>query len=779
MTRQDISGEHAVPEDITARAAWLRQEIEHHNRLYYEHDAPEISDAEYDALYRELLALERRWPLLYHPASPTRRVGGEVIDALEKQTHTLPMYSLDNAFSHEEWLAFVQRMRNALPDVSTAFWCDPKMDGLALEVIYENGTFTAALTRGDGEVGEVVTVAMRTVRNLPLALHGENLPSRIEVRGEVVISRPDFERLNARQSETGGKLFANPRNAAAGSVRQLDSSITAARPLRFLAYGVGRIEWPEGAPGWTSYSGLMETLRSWGFTTPPLGRPCATPEDVWAYYDEIAAQRSTLPIEIDGVVAKLDDLEAAEALGFTARAPRWALALKFPAMQARTRLDDIDVQVGRTGVLTPVAILEPVLVGGVTVSRATLHNEDEIRAKGLMIGDTVVVQRAGDVIPEVVRPVVEERTGREKPFVFPTVCPSCGSPVKRLQGEVAYRCVNVSCPAVLQQSIAHFVSKAGLDIRGVGERWIEQLVLKGRVKSPADLFSLTRHDMLGFDRMGTKSATKFVEALAVARTEATLPRLICALGIRHVGEQTARTLALAYADMDALGAATGEELQALPDIGPEVAGAIRAFFENEDNRHLLERLRALGLWPVRSESGAAPVGGAFAGKRMLFTGSLASMGRSEAQRRAESAGAVILGSVSKKLDILVAGADPGSKLDKARQLGITILSEQEFLALLEGEQGAAPASTVSEPGVNAASTSSAQGLSPDASAVQQDVAIGADASAMQQDVTNHAAASEASAKNVAPADESSASNGTAVEVEDSVTKRLKMMPLFS
>lgn len=766
-----MSEQSNIPMSDRERVRWLRSELERHNKAYYVDAQPEVSDAEYDALFQELKALEATYPPLWTPDSPTNRVGGEVVDGLEKEAHTLPMYSLDNAFDAQDWHQFVQRMRNVLPDVSTVFWCDPKMDGLALEVVYEHGKLIKALTRGDGAIGEVVTVAMRTVRNLPLLLKGTNIPTRLEVRGEVVMSRADFERLNARQATAGGKLFANPRNAAAGSVRQLDSSVTAARPLRFLAYGVGQVLWEaephqqkeassqqarlddvastkdayaveasfqrditHSAEGnaektgnhsaeqkgkeqalslldttprasmiqskasspmadtplvWSTYTELMHTLQAWGFDTPPSGRRCFSPDDVWSFYEEIATQRSSLPIEIDGVVAKLDDLEAADALGFTARAPRWALALKFPAIQATTRLDAIEIQVGRTGVLTPVAMLEPVLVGGVVVSRATLHNEDEIRAKNLLLGDTVIIQRAGDVIPEVVRSVEEARTGAEKPFVFPKECPACGSSVRRLSGEVAWRCVNVSCPAVLQQSIKHFVSKAGLDIKGVGARWVEQLVTKGRVKTPADLFTITKHDLLSFEGMGVRSATNFVEALASARQDASLERLISALGIRHVGEQTARTLAQAFYDIDALAQANGETLQALPDIGPEVAGSIRAFFDNSDNRHLLEQLRHLGLWPVQQDVSPRISESFFTNKKMLFTGSLATMGRSEAQKKVEAQGAVILSSVSKKLDILVVGAEPGSKLEKARKLGITVMDEQAFLHELEASQAIA------------------------------------------------------------------------------------------
>lgn len=689
-----------LSDETIERAAWLRAELTRHNRAYYKEDAPLISDAEYDALYAELKALETHWPELYEPTSPTHRIGGEVVESLEKQAHSTQMYSLDNAFDQTEWQAFLQRMYNIEPSLEKgplAFWCDPKMDGLALEVIYEDGRLTTALTRGDGLVGEVVTVAMKTVRNLPLELHVpkdsedlteeygfmQTMPKRIEVRGEVVISHDDFARLNASQAAKGGKLFANPRNAAAGSVRQLDSKVTAGRPLRFLAYGVGAIDSEEAMP--TSYTDLMTQLRVWGFDTPPEGKHCTSPRDVWAFYETIASKRSTLPIEIDGVVAKLDDMEAAEALGFTARAPRWALAIKFPAMQVQTRLDSIEVQVGRTGALTPVAILEPVAVGGVMVSRASLHNEDEIRAKGFMLGDTVIVQRAGDVIPEVVRPLIEERTGEERPFIFPKNCPACGSEAKRLAGEVAWRCVNISCPAVLHQSISHFVSSAGLDIKGIGQRAVEALAQKGKLKSPADLFSITHHDLIVLDRMGPKATANFLEAVRMAKSEATLTRFIAALGIRLVGEQTARTLAIAFANVDELAAASSEVLQNLPDIGPEVANSIHNFFENEDNRQMLERFREMGLWPVRPEQTKQGQGSGspFAAKTILFTGTLETMTRTEAQRRAEAVGAVVLGGVSKKLNYLVAGSAAGSKLEKARKLGVTVLDEATFFTMLE------------------------------------------------------------------------------------------------
>jgi len=679
-----------------ARASWLRAELERHNRLYYVQDAPEITDVQYDALFRELQALEAAHPELDDANSPTRRVGGAVAQAFASHPHRQRMYSLDNALTPEEWRAFLERLARVLPDRAFTFWADPKFDGLALEVIYEHGRLVQALTRGDGEMGEDVTDNIRTIHTVPLELHrhaaraGLPVPELLEVRGEVVITKADFHALNQAQDEAGGKVFANPRNAAAGSVRQLDSRVTASRPLRFFAYGAGETRWPLGDP-WPTQRALMEGLGRLGFTVAPQGR-CVDAPGVETLYAELERTRDALPFEIDGMVVKLDRLDWQREAGFTARAPRWAVAWKFAPRQAETLLERIEVQVGRTGVLTPVAVLAPVSLAGVTVSRATLHNEDEILAKDVRPGDTVLVQRAGDVIPEVVRSVPEKRPEGLQPFVFPETCPSCGSRVTRLPGEAAWRCLNVSCPAVLKGAIVFFVSKAGLDIEGVGKRWIEILVEKGMVKSPADLFALTVEDLLPLERMGEKLAANFVEAFAKARSGATLARLIAALGIRQVGAQTARTLAGAYQDLDGLSRATAEELQLLPDIGPEVAQSLRAFFDNPANRELLERFRAIGLWPARpadaqEASGPKPL----AGKRFLFTGGLAGMTRSQAEALVESLGGVAAGSVSKKLDYLVAGQDPGSKLDKARALGVRILDQDAFEALArEASDGIRP-----------------------------------------------------------------------------------------
>lgn len=674
------------------RARRLSAELERHNYLYHTLDAPEISDEQYDALFRELTELEERWPGLRSPHSPTLRVGGRLLDGLAKKAHRRRMYGLDNVFSDEDWRDFVERMQRAWDTelngpLPLGFWCDPKLDGLALEIIYENGLLIEALTRGDGEIGEVVTEAVRTIRTVPLRLRGEGpFPARLEVRGEVVMFKKDFEALNAQQEALGRKTFANPRNAAAGTLRQLDISVTESRPLRFLAYSLGEADWAPAKPCLFQHE-LMARLTAYGFLTPPDGRLCAGADEVEAYAAWVREHRQDFPMEIDGAVAKEDNLEAQEALGFTARAPRFAVAFKFPAMQAETRLTGIDIQVGRTGVLTPVAVLEPVPVGGVMVSRATLHNEDEIRARDVRVGDTVIVQRAGDVIPEVVGPVLSRRPPDAVEFVFPHTCPACGEAVHREPGEAAWRCDNLSCPAVRLRAISHFVSKAGLDIQGVGQKWIAQLVTSGRVQSPADLFRLKAEELLDFERMGEVLARKFVDALDEARHTATLPRLISALGIRHVGEQTARLLAGHFRDLDDLGRADAETLQALPDVGPEVAASIRNFYESPANRAQLERFRELGLWPLspladaNSAETAQTQAGPLLGKNILFTGTL-SLQRGKAQHLAEAAGAIPAGSVNKKLDFLVVGDKPGSKLDKARALGIAVLDEAGFRELL-------------------------------------------------------------------------------------------------
>ncbi len=665
---------------IAERMQTLRRLLEYHGYRYHVLDAPEVSDAEYDALYRELALLEENWPEFVDSASPTHNVGGEVLEGLVPRRHTLRMYSLDNAFDMDAFRSFVSRVHKLTPETPLEFWVDPKMDGLAMELIYEDGVFVAAVTRGDGTTGEDVTHTMRTVPTVPKRLlTGQPIPARLEVRGEVIITRQSFMALNAQQQERGGKIFANPRNAAAGSVRQLDASIAASRPLRFMAYGVGQVVWESGVSAWRTQEQVVQGLHALGFAVPEQGILCVSPAEVEEAFARFSSTREVYGYEMDGVVAKLNDLDAQEVLGFTAKAPRWAIALKFPAHQAHTKLVNICIQIGRTGVMTPVAELEPVNVGGVIVSSATLHNEDEIRAKGLMLGDTVIVQRAGDVIPEVVRPVTEKRTGGELPYVFPTSCPVCGVPAVRTDGESAWRCTNMQCPAIHKQAIIHFVSKAGLDVDGVGRKRIEQLVDSGVVASPVDLFRVTREQLLALDRMGEKLATNFLQAFEYARTRATLQRFICALGIRHVGEQTAGVLAKHFGSMDALMVADVETLRELRDIGDEVAGSIRSFFSNASIQDMLSDYKAVGLWPV--EKGGAPSArqSPLTGKKILFTGTLVHMARAEAKTMAEHAGAIIASSVSRALDILVVGNKPGSKLAKAQALGVQVLTEDEFM----------------------------------------------------------------------------------------------------
>lgn len=671
----------------TKRAHELAAEINRHNYLYHALDAPEIGDDEFDALFRELKALEEKWPQLRQPGSPTLRVGSGVLDGLAKKTHTRRMYGLDNVFSPEEWKGFVERIerlweKDGTGKLALEFWCDPKLDGLAVELIYRDGILQEALTRGDGETGEVVTAQARSIRNLPLSFIGDGpWPTMIEVRGEVVIFRSDFVELNRRQADRGLKIFANPRNAAAGALRQLDLSVSASRPLRFLAYSIGAVDWGRARPCETQ-SELAERFVRCGFQVPPDGRLCAGPQQVEEYVEWARLHRDDFPMEIDGVVAKLNSLAAQQVIGFTSRAPRFAVAFKFPAMQAETRLLDIDIQVGRTGTLTPVAILEPVPVGGVVVSRATLHNEDEIRLLDLRIGDMVYVRRAGDVIPEVIGPVLSKRPEDSREFVFPKVCPACGQPVHREPDEAAWRCDNLACPAINLRTVLHFVSKSGLDIQGLGAKWIAQLVESGLVHSPADIFRLTEQDLLEFERMGPVLARKFVTAVEEARKNATFVKFIRSLGIRHVGAHLAKNLAERFRNADELMAASLDELQGVPDVGPEVAASIRNFFGTPANRNVLERLKKAGLWP-ESVPAARTSSGALSGKSILFTGTLSGP-REHFQQLAEAAGATLRNGVSKKLDYLVAGEKPGSKLQKANDLGVPVLDEEQFLDLLGG-----------------------------------------------------------------------------------------------
>ncbi len=678
------SYEKLTPE-IKARADYLAKELTRHNYLYHTLDAPEIGDDAYDAMFAELSDLENRWPELRRSDSPTLRVGGGVLPGLAKKAHTRRMYGLDNVFSAEEWRLFLERLRRAWADPGKPprweFWCDPKLDGLALELTYENGILTQALTRGDGEIGEIVTAQARTIRNLPLALL-DQFPPLAEIRGEVVIFSKDFASLNEKQARHGEKIFANPRNAAAGALRQLDLAQAGSRPLRFLAYGIGNIEWGGMQPCQTQAE-LQAQFAKWGFQTPPDGRLCGDGRQVEEYAAWVLDRRPDFPMEIDGAVAKLNDLEGQAALGCTARAPRFAVAFKFPPLEAETELSAIEVQVGRTGALTPVAVLKPVPVGGVIVSRATLHNEDEIKALDLRPGDTVKVRRAGDVIPEIVGVDLAKRPPGAKPFKFPRSCPACGSPVHREPDEAVWRCDNLACPAANLRAVEHFA--ATLDIMGLGEKLIAQLVASGKIKSPADVFYLKPEDLIGLDRMGPKLAQKVAAAIGEAKEKASLPKLLAALGIRHIGGQTARSLAGRFANLDALAAASINELMETKDIGPESAAAIHNFFATPANRAILERLRDAGLWPVAAKTADAEKG-RLAGKSFLFTGAL-SQPRQHFQALAEQAGGIVRSGVSKNLDYLVVGENPGSKLEKARELGVRILDERQFLQLLDDSSG--------------------------------------------------------------------------------------------
>lgn len=674
-----------VPRVFQREAHQLRVLLHHHAFLYHTIDKPEISDAEYDALFQRLRELEEAWPELKTASSPTQRIGGEVLDSLDTQPHLFQMYSLDNVYSGSQLLVWAERLTKQYPAFATTkFWLEPKMDGLAVELIYENGQLMQALTRGDGHKGEDVTSNIRTIRNLPLSLTlmpGAQ-PHRLIVRGEVVISHADFEKLNQKQLLNGCRPFANPRNAAAGSIRQLDSSVTARRPLRFYVYGLADV--PRELD-WQSQKECMKGLGEMGFSLPMHHKLCQSLKEVLTYYEYMGSIRQSLPFDIDGVVLKVNSLSLQQEMGYTARAPRWAVAIKFPAKQAHTRLLDILVQVGRTGVLTPVAILEPIEVGGVTVSRATLHNEEEILVKDLLIGDEVVIQRAGDVIPEVVRPLKEKRTGSEQSFIFPMVCPSCGGPVTKDDGAKAWRCENKLCPAVRKEALVHFASRTGLDIQGLGKNRLEQFIDAGLVKRPSDIFKLKENDLIKIGRIGPKLAKNILDSVALAREKATLARFICALGIRHVGEQTARTLAFHFGDMDILKNVTGEELQTLPDIGPEVSSAILSFFMNPANQKELATLKETGLWPIQLTTPAQSTHrkGSLAGKKIIFTGTLQKWLRSEAEKLAEERGAVIAKTLSKNVDIVVAGDKAGNKLTKANLLNIPVIDEGMFEKLLE------------------------------------------------------------------------------------------------
>ena len=661
------------------RAAELKAQIEHHNRCYYEQDQPEISDADYDALFRELQQLEQQRPDLLSTDSPTQRVGGQPLERFAQVRHSLPMLSLENALDEAAILDFEQRIRSflgAADQQAIAYLCEPKMDGLAVELVYRDGLLVQASTRGDGEVGEEVTANIRTIRNVPLRLSGVGVPQLLEVRGEVYLPLIAFQNLNAQREEQGEPAFANPRNAAAGSIRQLDPKVAARRPLAMVCYGVGRVE---DVSGVGSQSEMISRLAGWGLPVSDRQRTVNGIEGAVQYYRELLAERDQLPCEIDGVVLKVDELRLQQELGEKSRSPRWAVACKFPPRQAETVLEAIELSVGRTGVITPVALLRPVELSGVTVSRATLHNWDEIERKDVRIGDRVVVERAGDVIPAVVKVLVAHRFGHEQAVPPPAQCPVCGAPTARLEGEVALRCLGgLACPPQLVEAIIHFASRDAMDIDGLGDKYIEQLLHLGLVKDVADLYHLTTADFMRFERMGDKLAANLLSAIEASKQQE-LSRFIFALGIRHVGARTARLLAERFGSIEHLEQATFEELTSIRDVGPTVAASIRSFFDNPVNQGVLRRLLEAGVTPTVEQK---KVGGRLSGKTFVFTGTLTSFARDGAKALVEAEGGNVTGSVSKKTDYLVAGSEAGSKLDKARSLGVTVLDEAGFQQLL-------------------------------------------------------------------------------------------------
>ena len=668
-----------MTESVVRRIRELIAEIRQHDYRYHVLDAPTIGDTQYDELVAELKRLETDFPDSLDPNSPTQRVGAKPDSGFSEVSHQVPMLSLDNVFDADEFQQFVERMTDRLDGISSLeLTAEPKLDGLALSIRYERGELILAATRGDGSTGENVTQNVRTIRSIPLTLHGEHLPEILEVRGEVIMKKEDFDAMNRRLQKAGEKTFVNPRNAAAGSLRQLDPAIVATRPLSFYAYGVGEVSAPLG----DRHSDVMETLKSLGIPVNP-GLVKGDASSIESAYQALLAKRDSLPYEIDGMVVKVDPLALQDALGFVARAPRFATAWKFPAQEAATDLIAIDVQVGRTGAITPVARLEPVFVGGVTVSNATLHNFDEVARLDVRPGDRVMVRRAGYVIPQIVRVMTDQRPTNSQAVTLPTACPICDSPVERADGEAVIRCSGgLICQAQRLEHLKHFVSRKAMDIDGVGERLLEIVVEKQWVQTPADLYRLSIESLKDLDRMGEKSAANVVQAIAASKAT-TLARFLYALGIRDVGEATARTLAQTFGDLEPLMSATLEDLMAVDDVGPIVASHIRAFFEVQQNRVVIQELRDLGVhWPVRSVE-APTTGVDLSGQTWVLTGTLESMTRDEASDRLRALGAKVSGSVSAKTTVLVAGPGAGSKLSKAQDLGVTVMDESALMELLE------------------------------------------------------------------------------------------------
>jgi DNA ligase (NAD+) len=666
-----------APREAEKRAALLSREIEYHNYRYYVLDDPEISDAAYDALLKELEGLEQAFPELRTPNSPTQRVGSAPLEAFGQVPHTIPMLSLANAMEEEAVIEFDQRVKRFLKtNADITYVAEPKLDGVAVELIYERGELAAGSTRGDGFTGEDVTKNLRTIKTIPLHLIERKVapPERLEVRGEVYMELADFKALNKRQERLGEPLFANPRNAAAGSLRQLDSAVTAQRPLKLFCYGAGEVRGRTFESQWE----VLQTLPQWGLRTNPLVCRCTDIQQAVAYYKEINAEREVQPYEMDGVVVKVDSFALQRRLGEVSRSPRWAVAYKFPAKEETTRIIEIRAQVGRTGALTPVALMEPVRIGGVEVKRATLHNQDEIDKKDIRIGDTVVVRRAGDVIPEVVKVITSKRTGTEKRFSMPKSCPVCGSDVVRLPGEAVHRCVGISCAAQLKGRIRHFASKRAMDIDGLGVKLIDQLVDKGLVKDVADLYDLTADDLASLERMAEKSAENLIKALSKSK-HPTLARFLYALGMRHVGEHIAQVLGREVAALERFYTISAEELENIPGIGPEVAQSIYGFFRDKRNREVIKRLQKAGIEiAAPNAKRALPL----QGKIFLFTGAMEGMTRDEAKDLVLALGGEIATGAGRGVDYVVAGKEPGSKYAKAKELGLTIINEEEFKKLV-------------------------------------------------------------------------------------------------
>ena len=665
--------------EVEKQVEELRDQLSHHNYRYYVLDSPEVSDAEYDELMRELRRLEQRYPHLVTPDSPTQRVGAAPLEFFETVEHPMPMLSLANAFSNEELLAWHRRVTGLLDAQEFDMVCELKIDGLAVALTYEDGLLIRGATRGDGYRGEDVTQNLKTIHSIPLSIP-KDAPRRFEVRGEIFLTKSGFERLNQERMEAGQPVYANPRNTAAGAVRQLDPRVTAERPLDIFVYGLGYAEGHIPDTHWET----MEYFKSLGFKINPENAHVKLVEEVEDYYKRWLEGREHLDYEADGVVVKINLYEFQERLGFVGREPRWAVAYKFPAEQATTRLLDIGVNVGRTGSLNPFAILEPVNVGGATVKMASLHNEDDIKRRDIRIGDIVIVQRAGEVIPQVLGPVVSRRTGQEREFETPKTCPVCGTRVERPEGEVMSRCPNAACPAQIFELLKHFVSRGSMDVDGLGESLSDTLLNAGLVKDVADIYYLTKGQILDLERMADKSAGNLLASIEKSK-ERPLARVLFALGIRHVGGETAEILAQHFGDIDALASASLEELQEIPTIGPKIAESIVAFFGEESNRRVIEKLRKAGV-NLKSDTqrhiGPLPL----ARKQFVVTGKLQAFSRQQAEAAIKALGGSVGSSVSRKTDYLVVGEEPGSKLEKAQSLGTTILDEEGFLSLLKEAQ---------------------------------------------------------------------------------------------